>query len=78
MSIQNQIIQAIAEQLGIDDSIITPEKSLRVDLGADSLDEIELVMTLEDMFGLELSDEECEACRTVQQIIDLISKRRDL
>lgn len=70
-----RIVRAIAEQLGIDENIVTPEKSLTKDLGMDSLDDIELVMTIEDEFDIEIADEEAEACETVQHVFDLVAKR---
>jgi len=69
-----RIIRVIAEQLGIDENIVTPEKSLTADLGADSLDDIELVMAIEDEFGIEISDDEAERCTTVQYVFDLVAR----
>ena len=76
MTEMNQrIVRVIAEQLGIDENTVTPEKSLTADFGADSLDDIELVMEIEDEFGIEISDEEAEACTSVQHVFDLVARR---
>jgi acyl carrier protein len=64
----------IAEQLGVDDAEVTPSASFVDDLGADSLDQVELVMALEEAFDLEISDSDAERIRTVQDAIDYIEK----
>jgi len=60
----------IAEQLGVEESQVTNEKAFVADLGADSLDTVELVMALEDEFGIEIPDEDAEKINTVQNAID--------
>ena len=58
----------VADQLGVDLAEITPEASILDDLGADSLDVVELVMSLEDAFDIEVPDEEVEGMRTIGDI----------
>ena len=67
---QNRLIEIIAEQLQIDTAQIVPEASFMDDLGADSLDTVELIMALEEELGVEIPDEEAEKITTVQQAID--------
>jgi acyl carrier protein len=64
----------ISEQLGVDEAEITPSASFTDDLGADSLDQVELVMALEEAYGLEIGDEDVEDMKTVQNAIDYIDK----
>jgi acyl carrier protein len=71
---QKRITTIIAEQLGIEESMVTPQAKLADDLGSDSLDEIELVMAIEDEFGIELTDEDAEKCATVQDVFDLVAR----
>ena len=68
--IEARVKKIIAEQLGVEESQVTNEKSFVADLGADSLDTVELVMALEDEFGLEIPDEDAEKITTVQAAID--------
>ena len=70
--IQQKVISIVAEQLGVHEADIKPESSFEDDLGADSLDVVELVMALEEAFGCEIPDEEAEKIRTVQAAIDYI------
>lgn len=69
-----KVRQIISEQLGVDDAEVTPSATFVDDLGADSLDQVELVMALEEAFELEISDEDAEKMRTVQDAIDYIEK----
>ena len=62
----------IVEELGVDAEEVTLEASLTDDLGADSLDAVELVMAIEDEFDMKVSDEAAQAFQTVQQIVDFI------
>jgi acyl carrier protein len=63
----------IVDKLGVDESEVLPEASFTNDLGADSLDTVELVMALEDEFECEIPDEAAEKITTVQQAIDYVS-----
>lgn len=68
----SRVKQLIGEHLGIATEEVTPEKTLVADLGADSLDAVELVMGLEDEFGFEVSDTDAEKILTVQDAIDTV------
>ncbi len=72
--IQAQVTKIVAEQLGVDEGEVNNESSFVDDLGADSLDTVELVMALEEEFGCEIPDEEAEKITTVQQAIDYVNK----
>lgn len=71
---QGKIVDIIANQLGVDKEIIVPEANVVDDLGADSLDVVELVMALEEAFDVEIPDEEAEKIRTVKDIFDYLDK----
>ena len=68
--IEARVKKIIAEQLGVEEAQVTNEKSFVADLGADSLDTVELVMALEDEFEMEIPDEQAEKITTVKQAID--------
>jgi acyl carrier protein len=72
--ITEKVKQIIAEQLGVEEAEVTPSASFIDDLGADSLDTVELVMALEENFDIEIPDEDAEKIRTVQDAIDYIEK----
>jgi acyl carrier protein len=72
--IEEKVKQIIVEQLGVDEAEVTSSASFVDDLGADSLDTVELVMALEEAFDLEIPDEDAEKIRTVQDAIDYINK----
>ncbi|MBL8473564.1 MAG: acyl carrier protein [Rhodocyclaceae bacterium] len=71
-SIEQRVKKLVAEQLGVDEESITLQSSFIDDLGADSLDTVELVMALEEEFECEIPDEEAEKITTVQGAIDYI------
>ena len=66
----------IAEKLGVDESEVTPNASFVDDLGADSLDQVELVMALEEEYGFQVSDEDTEGMQTVKFAIEYVQKTR--
>jgi acyl carrier protein len=68
-----RVIKVVAEQLGVNEADIKNESSFVSDLGADSLDTVELVMALEEEFGCEIPDEDAEKITTVQQAIDYVN-----
>jgi acyl carrier protein len=70
MNIEEQVKDIIVEQLGVSIEKVVPEASLLDDLGADSLDLVELVMVLEDKSGREIPDEDAEKIRTVQDAVN--------
>lgn len=71
-SIEEKVKQLIVEQLGVDEAEVTPAASFIDDLGADSLDIVELVMTFEESFEIEIPDEDAEKIRTVKDAVDYI------
>jgi acyl carrier protein len=64
------------EQLGVKEEEVKPESSFEEDLGADSLDVVELVMALEEEFGIDIPDEEANNIKTVQQAVDFINQKK--
>jgi len=72
-SVEERVKKIVVEQLGVSDGEVTPAASFVDDLGADSLDTVELVMALEEEFDCEIPDEEAEKITTVQQAIDYIN-----
>lgn len=72
--IEEKIKKIISEQLNIDVADIEPESTFIEDLGADSLDTVELVMAFEDEFGIEIPDEEAEKIKTVKDVFEQIKK----
>ncbi len=72
-NIEQRVKKIVAEQLGVNESEIKLESSFEEDLGADSLDTVELVMALEEEFECEIPDEDAEKITTVQQAIDYIN-----
>ena len=76
MSIEERVKKIIVDQLGADAAQVKPEASFIEDLGADSLDTIELVMALEEEFDIEIPDEEAEKITTVQSAIDYVQNNQ--
>jgi acyl carrier protein len=75
MALEEKVKKIIAEQLGVEEEDITPDSSFVEDLGADSLDTVELVMAFEEEFGIEIPDEDAEKILTVQNVIDYIKEK---
>jgi acyl carrier protein len=73
-SVADTVKQIIVEQLGVEESDITPNASFTDDLGADSLDTVELVMSFEEAFKIAIPEEEAEKVRTVKDAIDYLEK----
>jgi acyl carrier protein len=71
-SVEDRVKQIVVEQLGVKEEEVSPDSSFVDDLGADSLDTVELVMALEEEFNCEIPDEEAEKITTVQQAMDYI------
>ncbi len=74
MAVEEKVKQIVAEQLGVDEDQVTEEASFMDDLGADSLDTVELVMALEEEFDIEISDEDAEKIQTVKDAISYINE----
>jgi acyl carrier protein len=72
---EDKVIDIIVDKLGVDRSEVVPEAVFVDDLGADSLDLVELIMAMEEEFGFEIADEEAEKLRTVQDVISFIQAR---
>lgn len=76
MSTEQEVIDIVVEQLGVDKDDVTLAKSFVEDLNADSLDLTELIMTFEERFGCEISEEEAEKLKTVGDVVKYIDKRK--
>ena len=74
-NIEQKVKEIIADRLGVDPEEVTPEASFVEDLGADSLDTVELVMALEEESGIEIPDEDAEKIQTVGDAIEYIQKQ---
>jgi len=75
-SVAERVKQIIVEQLNVDESEVTDNASFVDDLGADSLDQVELVMALEEAFGIDIPDEDAEKIATVKNAIEYIEKHQ--
>jgi len=75
VAVDEKVKKIIVEQLGVEEAQVKPEAKFIEDLGADSLDTVELVMALEEEFGLEIPDEEAEKILTVQDAVRYIKDR---
>ncbi|GAB6072704.1 acyl carrier protein [Venenivibrio stagnispumantis] len=76
MSIEQRVKEIIADQLGVDIESIKPESKFVEDLGADSLDVVELIMAFEEEFGIEIPDEDAEKISTVGDVLNYISSKK--
>jgi len=76
-SIQSRVVAAVARQLRVEEKSVAPDASIAKDLGADSLDAVELIMALEDEFGLQIPDEDAEEIKTIRQAIDYVARAID-
>ncbi|MCX5774568.1 MAG: acyl carrier protein [Fusobacteria bacterium] len=71
----DKVKEVIVEQLGVDEASVVPEASFIDDLGADSLDTVELIMAFEEEFGVEIPDEDAEKMKTVQDVLNYIETK---
>lgn len=76
MSVEQEVIDIIVEQLGVDREEVAADKSFVEDLNADSLDLTELIMTFEEKFGFEISEGEAEKLRTVGDVIKFVNEKK--
>jgi acyl carrier protein len=72
---ETKIKQIVAEKLGVSEDKVTPQAAFVDDLGADSLDQVELIMALEDAFDIEIPDEDAEKMKTVKDAIDYLNSK---
>jgi acyl carrier protein len=75
-AVEAKVREIICEQLGVNEGDVTPDASFIEDLGADSLDIVELVMALEEEYDMEISDEEAEKIRTVHDVVSYIERQK--
>ena len=75
-AVEAKVREIVCDQLGVRDEEVTPDASFVEDLGADSLDLVELVMALEEEYDTEISDEEAEKIKTVQDVVDYIERHK--
>jgi acyl carrier protein len=77
-SVYERMKKIVAEQLGVDEEQVTLEASFVEDLNADSLDLVDLIMTLEEQFGMEISDEDAEKIITVQDAVNFVEEHTEV
>jgi acyl carrier protein len=75
-AVETKVKEIICEQLGVGEDEVTPDASFIEDLGADSLDIVELVMALEEEYDMEITDEEAEKIRTVRDVVNYIESHK--
>jgi acyl carrier protein len=75
MTLEEKVIKLVMEQLDVTREECVPEASFIDDLGADSLDLVELIMEMEEVFGIEIADEELEKIRTVKDVIEFLKNK---
>ncbi len=75
-TVETRVKEIVCEQLGVSDDEVTPQASFIDDLGADSLDIVELVMALEEEYEIEISDEDAEKIKTVQDVVTYIESNK--
>ena len=75
MSIEKEVIDIVVEQLGVDEADVSASKSFVEDLNADSLDLTELIMTFEERFGFEISEEDAEKLKTIGDVVAYIEQK---
>ena len=73
-AVEDKVKQIIVEQLGVDEAEVTATASFVDDLGADSLDQVELIMAFEEAFDIEIPDEDAEKIRTVKDAVEYVDK----
>jgi acyl carrier protein len=76
--VAQRVTSIVGEQLGVGPESCIPEANLLDDLGADSLDVVELVMALEEAFGIQVPDEDVENIRTIRDIVEYVQKRAEI